>query len=911
MTTKHIALFFCAFSTTTCIFSQIVFEEQTSKAFDNVYRSTIVHSDIDGDGDLDLFVTGYSGNVAISKLYSNDGTGVLTELLNTPFPGVSAGSSAFKDIDGDGDEDLLVTGYTNSNQRIAKLYKNDGTGMFSEVQGTPFDGVSFSSVAFADVDNDNDQDVLITGYNDNNQRISKLYLNNGSGIFSLAAGTPFQGISFGSVAFADIDNDGDQDVLITGENTSEQPIAKLYLNNGSGSFTELTGLPFEGVSYSSIAFADIDNDGDKDVFITGKKSYSVDISKLYRNNGNGSFSVVASPTFQGIYSGAVAFADINGDNDQDLLFIGHTTTYAQPVAKLYSNNGSGVYTEVINPTLTGNRTGAIAFMDIDNDGDQDIVTSGMNSLNSAVSKLYRNDGNGIFTDTSTPFIEVSYSAVVFEDIDNDGDQDVLVTGTDNFNQGITTLYKNDGTGIFSQILNTPFIHVRRGKIAFADIDNDGDQDVFITGGDNTTNQAIARLYTNNGSGIFTEIPGTIFTPVIGDIAFADVDNDGDQDLFITGGNSNLPTSKLYLNDGTGNFTVSSATFAQVFYSSAAFADIDNDGDLDLILAGSQSTSTTSSITKLYRNNGSGMFTEVSGTLFEPMNTGDLAFADVDNDGDQDVLISGRSNSSQSVTRLYLNDGTGNYTADATNSFPGSYFTSIAFSDVDNDGDQDVLITGYTILNQPATKLYLNDGSGLFTLYSNVPFTHVSAGSGVFADIDNDGDQDVLITGDKQAKLYKNITCFSVDPSTTVSGNVITANEPGALYNWLDCNNNYLPVGVTTQSFSPSVNGNYAVEIMQPGGCVVRSSCVQISELGIQSPGTDDEFLLFPNPVDHLVTVKAPFPVDYYSVLDIQGRIVKEGPMNNDTIDLSDMESGSYLIHLKAEKQEVIKPIIKR
>lgn len=62
----------------------------------------------------------------------------------------------------------------------------------------------------------------------------------------------------------------------------------------------------------------------------------------------------------------------------------------------------------------------------------------------------------------------------------------------------------------------------------------------------------------------------------------------------------------------------------------------------------------------------------------------------------------------------------------------------------------------------------------------------------------------------------------------------------------------LPVGVTTQSFSPSVNGNYAVEIMQPGGCVVRSSCVQISELGIQSPGTDDEFLLFPNPVDHLV-----------------------------------------------------------
>mgnify|MGYP006170625555 CR=1 FL=1 len=89
---------------------------------------------------------------------------------------------------------------------------------------------------------------------------------------------------------------------------------------------------------------------------------------------------------------------------------------------------------------------------------------------------------------------------------------------------------------------------------------------------------------------------------------------------------------------------------------------------------------------------------------------------------------------------------------------------------------------------------------------NAPYidrTYTAIGVG---DIDNDGDQDVLISGEKQTKLYRNITCFSIDVNTSVSGSTITANESGALYNWLDCNNNYLPVGVTTQSFSPSVNG---------------------------------------------------------------------------------------------------------
>jgi hypothetical protein len=96
---------------------------------------------------------------------------------------------------------------------------------------------------------------------------------------------PFEGVSAGSIAFADVDGDGDPDVLITGENNSDIPTSTLYTNDGSGNFTEVTGTPFEGVFRSSIAFADVDGDGDPDVLITGLTNSLRSISKLYTNDG--------------------------------------------------------------------------------------------------------------------------------------------------------------------------------------------------------------------------------------------------------------------------------------------------------------------------------------------------------------------------------------------------------------------------------------------------------------------------------------------------------------------------------------------------------------------------------------------------------------------------------------------------
>ena len=271
---------------TQVLFAQDFTELSQSTPFDGLVFGSIAFADVDGDNDQDVLITGEnSSGTRISKLYTNDGEGSFTEMMGTPFDGVIVSSIAFADVDGDDDQDVLITGLGSSSARISKLYTNDGEGSFTEMTGTPFDGVAISSIAFADMDGDNNQDVLITGMDSSGTRISKLYTNDGLGSFTEMIGTPFDGIGAGSIAFADVDGDDDQDVLITGQNSSGARISKLYTNDGEGSFTEVMGTPFDGVVFASIAFADVDGDNDQDVLITGENSSGTRISKLYTNDG--------------------------------------------------------------------------------------------------------------------------------------------------------------------------------------------------------------------------------------------------------------------------------------------------------------------------------------------------------------------------------------------------------------------------------------------------------------------------------------------------------------------------------------------------------------------------------------------------------------------------------------------------
>ena len=395
-----------------------------------------------------LFLTFFSSKLLLAQSF--------TRLLNTPFEGVQNSSIAFSDIDGDGDNDVLITGEDSLDIRVSKLYINDGLGRFTLVNNNSFEGVGYSSISFSDIDGDNDNDVIITGWDNSGIRLAKLYINNGAGIFNEALDTPFEGVAAGSIAFADIDGDNDSDVLITGRNTQLNTIAKLYTNNGDGEFSEVKNTPFEGVAASSIAFADIDGDDDSDLLITGFNNSLIPISKLYTNNGDGEFSEVKNTPFEGVGFSSIAFSDIDGDNDVDILIAGSKIENNETLAitELFTNNGNGVYTKNSNNTFDGLYSASVAFSDVDNDGDQDLITTGGTNYGYRISNLYLNDGNGIFTSlTPTPFEDLYIGSIAFADVDGDTDQDVLITGEGNYTfSPIAKLYINGN--LVSSILDS-------------------------------------------------------------------------------------------------------------------------------------------------------------------------------------------------------------------------------------------------------------------------------------------------------------------------------------------------------------------------------------------------------------------------------------------------------------------------
>jgi hypothetical protein len=233
----------------------------------------------------------------------------------------------------------------------------------------------------------------------------------------------------------------------------------------------------------------------------------------------------------------------------------------------------------------------------------------------------------------------------------------------------------------------------------------------------------------------------------GGIDTADIDGDGDLDILYSGepGNSVLGQTSLHLykNDGAGNFTeVIQSSLSAVFTGDLKFADVDSDGDQDVLIAGFAfdfANGILNTSARLYLNDGTGNFTYKNGTPFIANQYCEIAFADVDSDNDLDVCIVGQLSSA-----LYTNDGAGNFTLSTT--FSTLNQGRVVFGDINGDNHLDLLIAGQNPSNDYVTELYTNNGSGTFTLVNSTPFTGVLGGDVIIRDIDGDNDNDVLVTG---------------------------------------------------------------------------------------------------------------------------------------------------------------------
>ena len=192
------------------------------------------------------------------------------------------------------------------------------------------------------------------------------------------------GVYEGCVDWGDYDNDRDLDILLTGSGVS-----KIYRNTGSG-FIEVYAGSLTGVWASSSKWGDFDNDGDLDIVIAGYVNLNNLITKIYRNIGSGFVEAFAG-SIAGIYNGEIAWGDYDNDGDLDIVLVGNSSSTATiPVSKIYQNTGSG-FTEVFSGNLEGVYQSSLAWGDYDNDGDLDILLSGLKQNGSKVTKIYRNN----------------------------------------------------------------------------------------------------------------------------------------------------------------------------------------------------------------------------------------------------------------------------------------------------------------------------------------------------------------------------------------------------------------------------------------------------------------------------------------------------------------------------------------
>ncbi|MCX6327499.1 MAG: FG-GAP-like repeat-containing protein, partial [Bacteroidia bacterium] len=352
--------------------------QETGISLTGVYQSSVAWGDYDSDGDLDILLTGNGSSGYFSKVYRND-LNVFND-INAGLTGVGENSAvAWGDYDKDGDLDILLTGYVANSNYISKIYRND-SGVFTDINAG-LTGVYASSVAWGDYDNDGDLDVLLTGY-DGSGNILKIYRND-SGVFT-DINSGLSGVQRGSVAWGDYDNDGYLDILITGSGTS-----RIYRNNGNNTFTNQSSISLSGVSNSSSAWGDYDNDGYLDILITGSGT-----SRIYRNNGDNTFTLQTSITLQGVSYGSAAWGDYDNDGDMDILLTGSGNS------KIYRNNGDGSFTEQTGTTLAGMENSSAAWGDYDGDGDLDILLSGYNS--NCYALIYKNTSSVLNTAPAAP-----------------------------------------------------------------------------------------------------------------------------------------------------------------------------------------------------------------------------------------------------------------------------------------------------------------------------------------------------------------------------------------------------------------------------------------------------------------------------------------------------------------------------
>jgi hypothetical protein len=549
-------------------------------------------------------------------------------------------------------------------------------------------------------------------------------------------------------AIADVNNDGFKDIIVAG-NTK---IGWFKNSNGSGNFSNCNLITNTNSSYHNVVAGDVDGDNDTDIVFS---FWGNNIQQFYwcRNlDGLGNFGPPILIISGGSYmNNKMQIIDVDADNDLDVLI--STNNY---FSFFENTNGTGSFTEHL---IAGSHTSASTSIsnfiakNVDSEPRAEVVSV----INGTLS-CYKINPN--FTVTLVDAITSNAFSDTYDiaDIDNDGFQDI-VTSYNNGNTKKLQWFRNltgaGSFGIAQNMVNMPANmstnangNDEKRAIEIVDFNNDNKLDIVHT----DSNIANANWYKNMGNGVFVmQQLLTTTNQNIRDVKIMDANGDGFKDILLSIRGEN----KLawYNNTtGTGVFgTENLIGHIAVTPNKVDAGDIDNDGDVDLV------SSSGDSKLAWYKNTNGG-FTETQNVITQSLvNASNATLGDIDNDGDLDVMaFSWYQNSGDFSSIVWYENanGTGNFTQQHIVVSNTEQIQAIRLADIDNDGDKDV-ICGST---NNVISLYKNNGNGTFaaqTIFSTYTYGRYLLDM-VTGDIDNDGDTDVVVSfNNNEIAWYEN------------------------------------------------------------------------------------------------------------------------------------------------------------
>ncbi len=698
--------------------------------------SQVYAADLDNDGDLDVLSASLLDN-KIAWYRNTDGLASFGPQDVISRDAIKVSALHIADLDGDGFLDVLSA--SRDDNKIA-WHRNFGT-LFLSQQVISTDAFVAQDVYAADLDGDGDLDVLSASRDDN--KIAWYENINGQGAFGAQQVVSTSAIWANRVLARDMDGDGDQDIISASE--QDDKIAWYANTDGAGTFSEERIIALDADAIRDLKVEDLDGDGDFDVLAASSAN---DRIAWYANtDGLGTFGGVQIISASADFAHAVFAADIDADGDLDVI---SGSVNDSKIAWYENQNGQGSFGAQQLITTAAAGPVSIIAANVDGDGDIDILAA--SSFDNKISwyESFAGKGRVRFSPSNTIGrfgIALAPHAVAGADIDGDGYVDVL---TASYNDSKIAWYRNvEGTVTSQQPISLGAAGAR--DVFAADIDGDGDQDVLSASG---SDNAI-RWYENfDGAGSF-DITHDISTNANSAYAVyaADLDGDGDQDV-LSASSSDDKIAWYENEDGNGAFGAQiTITKAAKGATDVVAGDIDGDGDLDIV-----SASTFDDKIAWYENrDGLGTFSTQKIISTEA----DLAIAvhvvDLDGDGDLDVLS---ASSGDNKIAWYKNlDGAGTFGTQTIISLSVSRAFSVYATDLDSDGDQDV-IAGARDGNK--VVWFENQEGTLFGAEQLIASGVMGVRSVTAFDLDQDGDEDVLSASqdDNKVSWYENLSFIS-------------------------------------------------------------------------------------------------------------------------------------------------------